>query len=506
MKSILNSKALIWVAAALLVVLLGALAYLTLLGRGHLPALPAPAYWPTTGWRTTTPEQQGIDSSRLAKAIRDIQDEQLAVDSLMIVRNGVVILDAYFAPYDGSFAHDLGSVTKSVTTTLIGIAIDQGLIQLDQPVVSFFSERRIANLDERKKSLTIGDLVSMRNGMESGCFEDDEATLDLMRLSPDWVQAALDRKMVHNPGTSFCYDSPGIHLLSAILQETTGMTALGYARQNLFEPLGIDEVIWVTDPQGYSKGWGELHLMPEDAAKLGYLWLHGGEWNGQQIVSTSWVSDSVTAHSRMVGSEYGYGYGWWVSPVDFYAQGRGGEFIRVIPSKNMVVVITGGGFDIDRMLPFLFGLLLSPRNELKANQVGEEELTTALAAAAQGTGQQPAVAMPTIAKQVSGETYTCGTNPAGVTSLRLEFADPNVADISLVQYGQEVFWPVGLDGRYRAAADGQAQAGYWEDEDTFVLELFDIGQLTRKLSFEEMNLSINVAEIDLNLECHAQNP
>src|SRR4030042_3022975 len=105
-----------------------------------------------------------------------------------------------------------------------------------------------------------------------------------MRSKPDWVQAALDRKMVHEPGTVVCYDSPGMHLLSAILQEATGMTALDFARQTLFEPLGIREVIWDDDPQGYTNGWGDLRLKPRDAAKIGYLWLNNGAWGGKQMV------------------------------------------------------------------------------------------------------------------------------------------------------------------------------------------------------------------------------
>ena len=304
MKTILKSKVWIWVGGVLVLVLLGTLAYIYLLGRGNLPSLPAPDYWPTQGWQTSTPEQQGIDSAQLAEMVQTIQEKQIAIDSLMIVRNGYVVLDAYYSPYDGSFPHDVASVTKSVMTTLIAIAVDQGKLQLDQKVVSFFSNRTIANLDERKKDMTILDLVSMRNGMASGCFAGDEPTLDAMRATSDWIQAALDRKMVDEPGTHFCYDSPGMHLLSAILQEATGMTTLDFARQNLFEPLGIHDVAWEIDPQGYYHGWGDLHLKPEDAAKLGFLWLHRGAWDGRQIVSASWVSDSVQAHSRLVGDEY----------------------------------------------------------------------------------------------------------------------------------------------------------------------------------------------------------
>jgi CubicO group peptidase (beta-lactamase class C family) len=504
MKTIQKSKAWLWGGIALLLVLLGSLAYIFLPGRGNLPTHPAPDYWPTDGWQTTTPEQQGFDSARLAEEVQAIHDKHVAIDSLMIIRNGYVVLDAYFSPYDGSFPHDLGSVTKSVTTTLIAIAVDQGKLRLDQPVVSFFPDRTIANLDDRKKSMTVLDLVSMRNGMESGCFHGDEPTLDAMRSQPDWVQAALDRKMTSQPGTQFCYDSPGMHLLSAILQEATGMTELDFARQYLFEPLGIQDAAWETDPQGYYHGWGDLHLKPRDAAKLGLLWLQQGKWDGRQIVSAAWVSDSVQAQSRMVGNEYGYGYGWWVSPVDFYAVGRGGQFIRVIPSMNTVVVVTAGGTDIDQA--FLIKTILGAPAQLPANPAAQEKLAAALSAAAQGSGLHPSTNQPDIARVVSGKTYACDTNPVGVTSFRIEFNDPNAGVFSMVRNGQETSSPFGLDGKYRLDSQGTAQYGYWEDTQTFILEIFDIGQLTRRLHFNGDSLEVTIPEINLVLKCQVQNP
>jgi CubicO group peptidase (beta-lactamase class C family) len=488
----------------LLLVGLGFLAYVFLPGQGNLPSLPVPDYWPTNGWHTTTPEQQGLDSAKLAEEIQVIHDEQIAIDSLMIIRNGYVVLDAYFSPYDGTFLHDLGSVTKSVTTTLIGIAADQGKLQLDQPIVSFFPDRTIANLDDRKKSLTVRDLVSMRNGMESGCFHGDEPTLDAMRAQTDWVQAALDRKMTSQPGIHFCYDSPGMHILSAILQEATGMTELDFARQYLFEPLGIKDVAWETDPQGYYHGWGDLHLRPQDAAKIGLLWLQQGKWEGHQVVPAAWVLDSVRAHSRMVGNEYGYGYGWWVSPIDFYALGRGGQFIRIIPSMNALVVVTAGGQDID--LAFLVKTFLGAPAQLPANPDGQAKLTAALSAATQSSSIQQSTAQPEIAKVVSGKTYICDSNPVGVTSFRLEFKDPNEGVFSMVRNGQETSSPVGLDGKYRLDSLGTAQSGYWEDSQTFILEVFDIGQLTRRFHFDANQLEVTVPEINLTLKCKDNNP
>ncbi len=310
--------------------------------------------------------------------------------------------------------------------------------------------------------------------------------------------------MTSQPGTKFCYDSPGMHLLSAILQEATGMTELDFARQVLFEPLGIRDVAWETDPQGYPHGWGDLHLKPQDAAKLGLLWLQQGKWEGRQIVSAAWVSDSVQAHSRMVGNEYGYGYGWWVSPVDFYALGRGGQFIRIIPSMNALVVVTAGGPDID--LAFLIKTFLGAPAQKPANPAGQAKLTAAVSAAAQVSSNHPFSLQPDIAKVVSGKTYTCDSNPVGVTSFQLEFNDPNTGVFSMVRNGQETSSPIGLDGKYRLDSQGTAQSGYWENSQTFILEVFDIGQLTRRFHFDASQLEVTVPEINLTIECQVQNP
>lgn len=227
--------------------------------------MAAPAYWPTVGWRNGTPEEQGIDSARLADALLTIREKGIKVHSLMLIRNGYVVLEAYIYPYDGRYVHDLASVTKTVTATLSGIAADQGRLQVDQPVVSFFSDRSIANYDDGKQRITVGQLASMSSGLEC-TSERDEATLKEMLASADWLQFVLDRPVHWEPGTQFVYCSPGSYLLSAVLQGATGVTALEFARANLFEPLGIRDVIWPAEPQGITHGWGRsarLRELPE---------------------------------------------------------------------------------------------------------------------------------------------------------------------------------------------------------------------------------------------------
>lgn len=233
-------------------------------------------YWPTDGWRSSTPEAQGMDSEKLALAFDYVRLHQIPIHSLLIVRNGYVVLDAYFFPFQAGQMHDAASVTKSVTSTLIGIAIaEHKLNSVQQPVLSLFPERKFDNHDNRKNRITIEHLLSMTSGLD--CHVDHgEITLREMMQSKDWVQFMLDRPIVAEPGSKFEYCSGGMHLLSGIISQSTGTSALQFARRELFRPLGIDDIGWPSDPQGVSYGWGDLHLHPRDMAKIGYLWLNKG--------------------------------------------------------------------------------------------------------------------------------------------------------------------------------------------------------------------------------------
>jgi CubicO group peptidase (beta-lactamase class C family) len=461
--------------------------------------------WPTQSWHTSTPEEGGLDSAKLAEGLQAIQQQNTQIDSLMVIRNGAVLLDADFYPYDSQYLHDLASVTKSFMTTLIGIAVDQGKLKLDQPVLSFFPERTIANRDDRKERMTVRHLASMTNGFESGCMEGDGATLSAMRSKPDWVQAALDRKMVLEPGTQFCYDSPGMHLLSAILQKATGMTALEFARLNLFKPLGIRDVYWKSDPQGITRGWGDLHLKPADAAKLGYLWMNNGVWDGKQVVSAAWVKDSVKYHNNFGGGD-GYGYGWWLWESGYGASGRGGQSIKVEPALNAIVVTSGGGFDYDTEVDqHLVAAVVDLENPLPANPAGVDSLTATLTELAQPDAPQLVATLPEIAKSISGKTYVFGPNAADIETLMFEFNDSSEAILHIKNTGNDVLSsPVGLDGFYRPTLEGELRRGYWADPQTFILEVSDVGEYTVRFHFEGDLVTIKSPELGISFEGKAK--
>ena len=295
---------------------------------------PVLAYSPAEGWRSTAPEQQGIDSQKLAEALDGIRQRNMNIHSLLIVRNGFVVLDAYFYPYDEKDLHDIASVTKSLTSALVGIAIGQGKIKaVNQPLLQFFPGRSIANQEPRKERLTLEHLLSMTSGLDCK-FQPGELTLRQMKQSQDWTQFMLDLPMAADPGSKFVYCSGGTHLLSAIISQTTGQNELEFARQTLFNPLGITEVLWPSDPQGINHGWGDLRMHPRDLAKLGLLWLNRGVWEGKSIVPASWVDESTRVHAK-TSMDSDYGYGWWVKthdlPFAYEAVGRGGQRVTVVP-------------------------------------------------------------------------------------------------------------------------------------------------------------------------------
>jgi CubicO group peptidase (beta-lactamase class C family) len=443
-------------------------------------ATQSPAYWPTQGWRSSPPEEQSFDSVKLAEGVQAIRQKGLDVHSLMFVRNGAVLLDTYFYPYDGKTVHEVASVTKSLMTTLIGIAIDQGKLRLDDPMLSFFPGVTVANRDARKEKVTVRHLATMSSGLDCTAAG-DERTLQEMRVSQDWVKFLLDRRMTWEPGAHFEYCSPAIHLLSPILEKATGMTALEFARKYLFEPLGIRDVMWLTDPQGHNRGSEGAYLHPRDMAKIGYLWLQKGVWEGKQIVSRAWVEDSVKVQMKTGGGD-DYGYAWWIAtdePAAYNAIGRGGQRIIVVPGWNLIIVTTGGGSELDEIEPWLRTTLADIGRTLPANPEGVARLKAATDAAVRPPAPRAVAPLPQTARAVSGKTIVFGTNPFGWESISLVFNDSAVATFKLKLNGAEmVSWPVALDGVYRLF-EGQyglpmGLRGTWVDDQTFTVEYDNI--------------------------------
>jgi CubicO group peptidase (beta-lactamase class C family) len=318
------------------------LAVFFLLAIFYSYAIASEPYYPTAGWQKTTPEQQGIQSKILADMMEDIKKYSHNIDSVVIIRNGYMVLDAYYYPFSKGQKHIIHSCTKSIMSALIGIAIDKGYIRsVDQPIIDFFPDKDIANMDDLKKSISLENLLMMSSGLECrDSYLYGWKGLIEMRNSGDWAQYVLDLPMTDPPGQRFEYCNGVSYLLSVIIQHTTKMKTLDFARENLFNPLGISEVRWASSPQGIDIGWGEMWLKADDMAKIGLLYLEKGRWDQSQILPASWINESTRGHIDATLFDQ-YGYQWWVDSAGFYmAVGYKGQFIFVVPDKDMVVVFT----------------------------------------------------------------------------------------------------------------------------------------------------------------------
>jgi CubicO group peptidase (beta-lactamase class C family) len=473
---------------------------------GGVESPPQPDYWPTLGWKTSTPEEQGLDSAKLADALLAMRDQKVNIHSLLVIRNGRVILDACFYPYNCASVHNMRSVTKSLTTTLVGMAIDQGKLHLADSMISFFPEIPISHPDPQLQTVTVKDLAMMANGLESMGFEQDEGTLQQMEYGDNFMQFAVDRKVAAKPGTKFVYDSPGMHILSGILQKATGMTELEYARQVLFGPLGIQDVVWPADAQGYTHGWGDVHLMPRDAAKIGYLWLYGGQWEGRQLISADWVKAASKTQIK-TGQDDNYSYGWWISEDSgaVNAVGRGGQYIKVTPSFNAVVVATGAGWEFDQIDPFLLGSVVDLKNPLPPNPEGMAKLEAALQIIREAPMAQAVPPLPALAKSISGKIYAFDPNPAHLKTMTFDFN--NSAEGSFVATFDNNQPPLaeifGLDGVLHMFKGENGlpagNRGHWADAGTFILERETIAggeAFTYVAKFEGDRLTMTQSERD----------
>ncbi|MHC4130024.1 MAG: serine hydrolase domain-containing protein [Planctomycetota bacterium] len=302
------------------------------------------APWPTQSWPVSTPAEQGLDTDRLDELVRVIGEGETFPDlhSLLVARNGYLVLEEYFAGNDADDLHTLQSVSKSFTSAIMGTAIEQGLIAgVEEPVLDFFPEHDgIENLDERKRAMTVEDLLTMRSGT------------DYHERGPDSPHFQLNR--MPRPGTQFQYDSGGVILMSSLIKARTGEHADTYMEEHLFAPLGIERQRWYRNAEGHPHLGGGLHLTSRDMAKFGLLYLRKGEWDDQQVVPAEWVEVSLRRHvlfPAQMSPFAGYGYLWWVLPAAekdgehpdiFAACGFRAQYIFVVPEHDMVVVVTGG--------------------------------------------------------------------------------------------------------------------------------------------------------------------
>jgi CubicO group peptidase (beta-lactamase class C family) len=455
--------------------------------------------WPTNGWQTSTPEEQGMDSGQLAGLI-DFGSKH-SLDSLLIVRHGKIVIEAYYAPYTPAIPHAVNSVTKAVISTLTAIAWKEGLLDTpDHKVLDFFDPHNIANLSDRKTAITVQNLLDMTSGFDWSEGLSGFTSPLAMEQSPDWAKFVLDRPMLNAPGETFYYDSGNPHVLSAILTKLTGTSALDYARTKLFGPLGIEEVYWRHDPQGNSSGGYGLYLKPRDMAKIGYLYLCDGVWAGKQLLPPAWIDKIKHAKVDMHESwEPGLRYSnlFWALPErhTYMAVGHHGQVIMIFPDLDMVAVTTSrGNFSLGEFANLVMATVRS-NPKLASNRADTELLANKIV---EVSTEKPGAVSPvsTLSAIISSKVYQFSPNELGIKSLSLVLTndqphyDVETYARDAVKSDLRVTGPIGLDGRYRTGEvtyhgfsdrlDGMPQVsaakGTWQGENTFLVERLAVGQ------------------------------
>jgi CubicO group peptidase (beta-lactamase class C family) len=460
-------------------------------------------YWPAGNWRTASPESQGLDSQLLASAVDQVVDKQLGVHSLLVIRHGYVVLDSYFYPYDANSPHDLASVTKTITSVLTGVAVARGLLALDQPLLPFFPKEAPRQPDDRTRKITVGDLLRMESGLDCG-YSPGEQELEQMKRSPDWVGFALAIPMRYDPGTHSSYCSPGYHLLGSAIGAAAHTSELGFARKYLFDPLGIQKVIWADDPQGRNHGWGDSHFLPQDLAKIGYLYLHSGNWNGKQIVPAAWVAMSTKPPTGERGGPGGLGYEWAASNgpngPQFGGTGRGGQTLIVWPGLDMIVVSMAGGNT--GQITQMVRQAVKSNQALPANGEAYARLKDKVSLAAKAPPAGAISPIPPVAASISGAVFEFPVNPSRLDSLSLTFSKTGEAHVDVKYYGQPLSFPVGLDGVYRVSRNGPfdlvaGAMGKWTAENEFLLGLnfvANINHYSLRIRFQGDQIDVTATE------------
>ncbi len=449
-----------------------------------MPGSGGAAQVPDNPWDVCTPEEVGISSGALADMLESIGREDLEIHSMIIVKDGRLVLEAYVHPYDRNTLHNVKSVSKSVISALVGIALREGVIGgLDETVCEHLPEYFIDDMDPRKKEINLRHLLTMTSGLD---LDENGPISGQIFRTLDWLKATYGRPMLCDPGTRFLYSTPLTHTMSAIITESSGTSLHEFANEYLFGPMGFGEVQWTRGPRGYNFGGAELFMLPLDMAGFGCMFLDGGAWEGRQVVPADWVRESTTNKLEGIEDTRRYGYWWWLDDDGwFHAHGWGGQSISVNEDLDIVVVVTAADFRASTglFLEHVAPWLESP-GPLEPDPEGVARLGRIIDDLADPR-PQPVASMPTTAGEISGVKYIMDWNAAGIESVVLDFKGDGTCVLRLAATTGDYDLLTGLDGVYRLTGTGawggmpagnmMANRGCWVDDRTFRLESHDVG-------------------------------
>ncbi len=321
----------------------------------------------------STPEAQGIPSAAVTAFLAAVEQHDCGLHSLMLLRHGHVVAEGWWSPYTPSAPHMLYSLSKSFTSTAIGLAVAEGRLSVDDPVLAFFPAEAPRKPSANLAAMRMRHLLSMSTG-----HDHDTTEYLWKRRDGDWPRAFLTRPVAYAPGTHFLYNTGATYMLSAIIQRVTGQTLLEYLRPRLLEPLGIEGATWQTCPRGVNTGGFGLSIKTEDIARFGQLYLQRGMWQGRRLLPEAWVADASAAQvsnatNTEVDWQQGYGYQFWRCRHGAYrGDGAFGQFCVILPDQDAVVAITAGSPNMQAVLNLIWAHLLPampvPADERDARQ------------------------------------------------------------------------------------------------------------------------------------------
>ncbi len=421
-----------------------------------------------------TPESQGVSSAAVLAFVEAADKSIDSLHSVMLVRHGQVVAEGWWTPYTPAARHQLYSLSKSFTSTAVGLAVAEGKLSLDDELTKLFPDDAPASPGANAKSMRIRDLLRMATGHQ---------TEPLRKADESWAKTFLAHPVPFKPGTHFLYNTSATYMLSAAIQKATGQTTLDYLKPRLFDPLGIENPTWETSPQGISTGGYGLSVRTEDIAKFGQLYLQKGKWNGKQLVPAAWVGEA-TARQTANGSnpksdwDQGYGYQFWRSRNGAYrGDGAFGQYCIVLPEHDAVIAITAGVKDMQSVLNLVWDKLLPAfkPSALPADDATVEKLTVKLKglrlSVPSGDGSPPA--------KLAGKTFAFPSNVHKLESLAIETAEKDGAVTLVGRFdGTERriacgsgAWKTGRSAWGRMAEQPVAACGAWTANDEFTAKI-----------------------------------
>jgi len=428
----------------------------------------------------STPEAQGVSSTAILKFVEAAEQKVDALHGFVLVRHGKVVAEGWWAPYAAEEPHMLFSLSKSFTSTAVGLAISEGKLSLTDPVLKFFPELAPTDPSKNLCAMRVKDLLRMSSG---------QAAEDINKFpfgtDQDLVKVFLAMPVPFKPGTHFVYNTEATYMLSAIVQKVTGQTVLDYLRPRIFEPLGIRNPTWDASAQGISLGGFGLSIRTEDIARFGQLYLQKGKWQGRQLVPESWVEEATSLQTSNGSSpdsdwDQGYGYQFWRCRHGFYrGDGAFGQFCIVMPEYDAVLAVNAGTGDMQLEMNTVWDNVIPAFNAapLPEDPEGDKKLADKLAGlrlpAQAGGATSP------LSAKVAGRHYLFPSNPSGIESLTYEPGKEGSGDAFVIRIAgadQRVVcgngtWTKGLFKAGPGEPTPIAASGAWTGDDTYTAVL-----------------------------------